>query len=159
MPPGLDEHTFARVDKDNRQISGRSARDHIARILFMAGRISDNELALFSREEAVGNVDRNALLALGRQTINQQCEVNLFALRPLSLAVAFERGELIFKDHLAVIEQSPDQRALAIINAAACDEAQKLFVLVLVEISVNIFSDQRFGFVDGRSRFRSSHQK
>ena len=155
VPPRLDEHTLARIDKDNRQISGRGARDHIARILLMTRSIGDNELALFGCEEAVGNVDCYALLALGRQSVDQQCEVNFVALRALRLAVGLKRGQLIFKDHLAVIQQPPDQRALAIIHAAAGDEAEQLLVLMLVEISVNIFSDQRFGFINGLFR----HQK
>jgi hypothetical protein len=51
-------------------------------------------------------------------------------LRAVALAVAFQRGELVLEDHLAVVEQPPDQGGLAVIDAAAGDEAQQALVLV-----------------------------
>ena len=43
--------------------------------------VSDDELAFFGREKAIGNVDRDALFALGSETIDEQGEVNLLPLR------------------------------------------------------------------------------
>ena len=53
------------------------------------------------------------------------------ALRPVPLAVAFQRGELVVEDLLALVQQPADQRRLAVIDAAAGDEAQKLLALLL----------------------------
>jgi hypothetical protein len=49
---------------------------------------------------------------------------------------------MIFGDHLGVVKQTADQRAFAIIDTAARDEAQQFFVLMLREISVDIGRDQ-----------------
>jgi hypothetical protein len=47
----------------------------------VARRVGDDELAPVGAEEAVGDVDRDALLALGGQAVDQQREVDLAALR------------------------------------------------------------------------------
>ena len=95
------------------------------------GRVGDDELALVGGEEAIGDVDRDALLALGGEAVDQQREIDLLALRADALAVGFERGELVLEDHLGIVEQPADQRGLAVVDAAAGDEAQQRLVLVL----------------------------
>jgi hypothetical protein len=62
--------------------------------------------------------------------------------------VAFERGQLIFKDHLGIIEQPPDQRRLAVVHRPAGDEPQHRLVLVGFEIGVDVFGNERVGDVD-----------
>ena len=57
-------------------VGGRGAGDHVARVLLVARRVGDDELALVGGEEAVGDVDGDALLALGRQAVDQQREVD-----------------------------------------------------------------------------------
>ena len=54
---------------------------------------------------------------------------------PTFLRVGLERGELVLEDQLGVVEQPADQRALAVVDAAAGDEAQQALVLVRVEIA------------------------
>ena len=80
---------------------------------------------------------------------------------PTSLAVGFQRGQLVFEDHLAVIEQPPDQRGLAVIHRPAGDESQHGLVLMLLQIGVDILGDQRFGLVTGGAVicFGPGHQK
>ena len=80
MPPRLRQHALARIDQDHREIGGRRAGHHVARILLVARRIGDDELALLGREEAIGDVDRDALLALGGEAVDQQREIDLLAL-------------------------------------------------------------------------------
>jgi hypothetical protein len=108
----------------------------------VARRVGDDELAPLGAEEAVGDVDRDALLALGRQAVDEQREVDLAALRAPLPAVALDRGELVLEQHLAVVEQAPDQRALAVVDAAAGDETQQALVLVLVQVGVDVGGDQ-----------------
>ena len=81
VPPGLGQHALARIDQDHREVGGRGAGDHVARILLVPGRVGDDELALLGREEAIGDVDGDALLALGGEAVDQQREVDLLALR------------------------------------------------------------------------------
>ena len=68
---------------------------------------------------------------------------------PTFPGIGFELAELVLEDHLGIVQQPPDQRRLAVIDAAAGDEAQHRLVLVLVEIGVDILGDQGFGDVDG----------
>ena len=149
MAPGLRQHALARVDQDDGEVSGAGARHHVARVLFVARRVGHDELALFGAEEAVGDIDGDALLALGGQTIDQQGEVDPAALRAHALAVGLQRGKLVLEDHLAVIKQAPDQRRFAIVHRPAGDEAQHGLVLVLVEVAVDILGNQAVDDVNG----------
>jgi hypothetical protein len=62
---GLRQHALARVDQDDREVGGGGAGDHVAGVLLVARRVGDDELALVGAEVAVGDVDGDALLALG----------------------------------------------------------------------------------------------
>jgi hypothetical protein len=73
---GLGQHALARIDQDHGKVRGRGAGDHVARVLLVAGRVGDDELALLGGEEAVGDVDGDALLALGAQAVDEQREVD-----------------------------------------------------------------------------------
>ncbi len=70
------------------------------------------------------------LLAFGSKPVHQQREVEIAALRAHALRVSLERGEVILEDHLRFIEQPSDQRRLAVVDAAAGDEAQKVLRLL-----------------------------
>ena len=72
VAPALLEHALAGVDEDQREVGGRRARHHVARVLNVAGRVGDDELALRRGEVAVGDVDRDALLALGPKAVGEQ---------------------------------------------------------------------------------------
>ncbi|MNT18084.1 hypothetical protein D3C72_1532660 [compost metagenome] len=88
---GLIQHPFTRVNQQNCQIAGGSAGRHIAGVLLMPRGIGDNKFALFSREIAIGHVNGDALLALGLQAVDQQCQIELFALGTDTLAVTVQR--------------------------------------------------------------------
>src|SRR3546814_209881 len=116
----------------------------------------DDELALFRGEKAIGYVDRDPLLTLGGEAIDEQCEIDLLPLRADALRIAFERGELILEDHFGIVEQTPDQRGFAVINRTAGQKPQHRLRLVEREIRVDIFRDQRIGLVSG---YGGGHQK
>jgi hypothetical protein len=67
----------AGVDQDDGDVARRRAGRHVARVLLVPGRVGDDELAPRRREVAVGDVDRDALLALGLEAVGQQREVDL----------------------------------------------------------------------------------
>src|SRR5207248_3920978 len=129
-------------DEDERAVGGGRTRDHVARVLLVAGSVGDDVLARVRGEEAVGDVDRDALLALGGEAVEQQCEVQLVALRAHAARVDLERGELVLEEELRLVQQPADQRALAVVDAAARDEAQEALVLVLVEVGEDVLGDQ-----------------
>ncbi len=142
VPAGLRQHALARVDQDHGEVGGRGAGDHVACVLLVAGRVRDDELALVGREEPVRHVDRDALLALSREPVDQQREIERPALRADLLRVRLERGELVLEDHLRVVEQPADQRRLAVVHAAAGDEPEQALVLVRLEIGLDVRADQ-----------------
>ena len=159
MPPRLRQHALARIDQDYRAIGGRRARHHVARILFVARRIGDDELALLGREEAIGDVDRNALLALGGKPVDQQREVDILPLRADAFAVRLQLAQLILEDRLRIVQQPPDQRRLAVIDRPAGDEAQHRLGLMRVEIGMDIRRDQRIRCVSGHANTSSLAQR
>src|SRR3546814_12852765 len=125
----------------------------------MARRVSDNELALFGREEAISDVDGDSLLTLRGEAVDEKREVDILTLRTHALAVGFECGKLILEDHLAVIEQATDEGGFAVINAAASDETQQRLVLMLFQIGVNVLRDQRVSLISLVSKGRSEERR
>ena len=61
----------------------------------MAGAVGDNELAPVGAEIAVGNIDGDALLALGGQAIQQQGEIEFFTGIAVPAAVPLQGGQLV----------------------------------------------------------------
>jgi len=104
----------------------------------MSGRIGHDEFSPVRGEKAIGNIDGNALLALSRQAVHQKRQVQIIALRSDFLGINFERGELILEDHFGFIEQTPDERALAVVHAAAGHEPQQTLVLVGLKILFDV---------------------
>ena len=45
MAPGLGQHALARIDQQHGEVGGRRAGHHVARILLVARRVGDDELA------------------------------------------------------------------------------------------------------------------
>ena len=65
----------ARIDDQDRHISMRGAGGHVARVLLVARAIDDDQAALAGIEIPPGDVDGDALLALGGEAIHQQAEI------------------------------------------------------------------------------------
>ena len=95
VPPGLGQHALASVDQKHGEVRRRRAGHHVARVLLMPRRIGDDELALFAGEEAVGDVDGDALLALRLQPIDEQREVHVVAGRAEGGGIAPQVGDLV----------------------------------------------------------------
>jgi hypothetical protein len=83
------------------------------------GRVGQDEAALRGGEVAVGDVDRDALLALGAQAVGQAREVEL-AVTPAQVV------ELVGEDRLGVVEQAPDERRLAVVDRPGSGQAQQV---------------------------------
>ena len=124
MAARLNRQAFRRVDQHDGQIRRRCAGDHIARVLLVARRVGDDELAFRRGEIAIGDVNGDALLALGDQAIGQQGQID--RVRAPFLAGFFNRRELVFENGFRVVQQTADQRTLTIINAARRGKAQQL---------------------------------
>ncbi len=124
VPARLLDHAAPRVEQDHRHVRGGRACDHVPRVLDVAGRVGELETASRRHERAVGDVDRDPLLALGAQAVGEQREVDV----PVAAALArrLDVLELVDEDLLRVEEQPADQGRLAVVDRAARDEPQQL---------------------------------
>ena len=75
VPTRLRDDAVARVDEQDRELRRRGRRHHVARVLLVPRRVGDDELAQRRGEIAVGDVDRDALLALGDEAVGQERQV------------------------------------------------------------------------------------
>ena len=124
VPARLLGGAVAGVDEEQDEVGGRAARHHVAGVLGVAGGVGDDELAFRRGEVAVGDVDRDALLALGPQPVGQQRQVHVLVAP--GEARALDGFELVLEDLLRVVEQPADQRGLAVVDRAGGREAQQL---------------------------------
>ena len=76
MPPRLRQQPFPRIHQHDGQLRSGRAGHHVARVLLVARRVGDDELALRRREVAIGDVDGDALFAFGAQAVRQQREID-----------------------------------------------------------------------------------
>ena len=93
VAPRLFDDALARIHEDDGKIRGRSAGDHVARVLHMPRRVGDDELAFWRGEVAIGHVNRDALLAFGAQAVGEIGQIDLSAAG--DVGAPFERFDLI----------------------------------------------------------------
>ena len=125
MPSRLGHDAMPRIDQQNGEVCRAGRRDHVARVLFVARRVGDDELAQGRREIAVGDINRDALFALGDEAVGQERQVQGLA---AALRRALDRGKLVGENRLGVVQQPADQRALAIIDTARGKKPQHAVV-------------------------------
>ncbi len=131
VPPGLRQDPLARVGQDHRAVRGRGAGRHVPGVLLVAWRIGHDEAPPRRREVAVGDVDRDALLALGRQPVEKKRVVELLALRAEPPRVGGKLLQVVIEEEPRLPEQPADQGRFAVVDAAAGDEAQQVDPLAL----------------------------
>ena len=134
MPAGLRQHAFSGIDEEDGEVGSRRARHHVARVLLVTRRVGYDEVSFVGREEPVRDVNRDALFALGRQTVDQQREIEFAAPRPDLSRIDRERRKLILEHHLRVVQQPPDERRFSVVDAAAGDEAQQAALLLRAQV-------------------------
>jgi hypothetical protein len=110
----LSPNEFGRIHEHDCSICARSSSHHIACVLLMAGRITDDEFATCRGEIAVGDINRDALLPLSGEAI---CE-----LREIDLAGFGDASDLIEQGSFAVNEQAANEGRFPVIDRAAGDE-------------------------------------
>jgi hypothetical protein len=124
VPARLFEDALARVDQDDGEVGGGGARHHVAGVLDVAGGVGDDELAARGGEIAVGDVDGDALLALGAEAVGEEREIQ-HLLAPL-LGRARYGLQLVREDGLRVVEQAADEGGFAVVHAARRGEAEQI---------------------------------
>ena len=133
---GLGQHALAGIDQDDRRIGVGGAGGHVARVLLVARRIGDDEGAARRGEEAVGDIDGDALLALGLEPVDQQRQIDVLAGGAVLAAVARQGRELVLENQLGVVQQPADERRFAIVHRAAGQEAQQALLAPASAVSI-----------------------
>ena len=77
VTPRLGEKALARIDQKHCQFGRGRAGRHVAGILLVARGVGDNERPPSGREISIGDVDGDALFALGFQPVEQQGKIDL----------------------------------------------------------------------------------
>lgn len=121
MAARLRQDALRRVDEDDGEVGERCAAGHVARVLLMARRIRADEAAVVRREVAVGDIDRDALLALREQSVQEQRVVDGTA-AAADFRIEQQRFFLVGVDELGIVQEMADERGLAVVDAAAGDE-------------------------------------
>ncbi len=124
MPARLRRDSARGVHEDDGEIRGARARDHVARVLLVAGRVGDDEAAPRRREVTVGDVDGDALLAFEREPVGEEREVEAARAAPRG---GLRNGcQLVLEQSLGVEQEAPDERALAVVDRSRGGEAQSV---------------------------------
>ena len=110
----LLDDAVAGVDQHDGDVGGAGPGDHVARVADVARGVGDDERAPRGGEEAVGDVDRDALLALGAQPVGQPREIDLGVV------------DLVGHQRLGVVEQPADQGRLAVVDRAGGGEPDEV---------------------------------
>ena len=121
---GLLDHAFAGVDEDDGEVGGGGTGDHVAGVLDMTRRVRDDEFPLGGGEVAVGDVDGDALFALGLEAVGKEGEVYVFI---AAAARGFLHGfELILEDGFGIVKEAADEGGFAVIDGAGGGEAEEV---------------------------------
>ena len=124
MAEGLRKQPLGRINEHDRQVRDRGSGSHVARVLDVPRTVGDQIAAAPGLQVSPGHVDGDALLALGVQAIEQQRVVGFPAAGAVAGAGARPRRALVVGYAPGVVQQAPDQGALAVVHAAAGDDAQ-----------------------------------
>ena len=121
MAAAVLAHALLGVDDQHGGLGARRARDHVLQELDVAGGVDDDVVALRALEEAARGVDRDALVLLVRQRVEQERVLERLA---RALALAPHRLELALRQRSGVGEQAADDRALAVVDVTDDDDVE-----------------------------------
>src|SRR6266404_7661276 len=110
VPPGLRQHTFTRIDQDDGEFGSGGSGRHIPRVLLVARCVRNDKGALTSGKKPIGDVDRNPLLPLVLEPIQQQREVEVVTGGAKPPRLALQYPELVVENQSTLVEQPADQR-------------------------------------------------
>ena len=127
MPAGLLLQTLARVEQHDRGIRAGRAGDHVLKKFLVPRRVDDDVVPRRGAKLNLRRVDRDVLLLLLQQRVEQEGVFEVHALRRASL---LDLLDLAVRQRVRVEQQPPDQRRLAMIDMADNDDLELLGVFV-----------------------------
>ena len=124
MPAGLRDDTLAGIDEQDDQARSGCAGHRVAGVLHMPWRVGQHKRTRRSGEVAVGDIDRDALLAFGAQTVDEQRQIRL--IEALVDRGAGDRVDLVGQYGLGVVQQPADEGRLAVVHTAGSGQTQQI---------------------------------
>ena len=122
MPAGLLAHALGGVDDQHRGVGLRGAGDHVAQEFGVAGRVDQHDIARGGAKADLAGVERDALVALGLQRVEQE---RPFERHAAAVADRLERFQLAVGQAAGFVQQPADQRRFAVIDVADDDDADQ----------------------------------
>src|SRR3954471_3592198 len=113
MSPALFPSTLIRRDYDSRRVGRGRAGDHVLEKLLVPGRIDDGEPALSSPKMDLGGVDRDILLLLFSEHIEDK---RVFKPPAFPLTRGPDRLELSFRKRVRRFEDPPNYSRLSMVD-------------------------------------------
>src|SRR5207249_7628659 len=101
----------------------RRAGDHVLQELLVARRVDDNVVASLPREERAGGVDRDALLLLFQESVEEE---GILELLTLPAADVPDLVQLALRERVGVGVEASEQRGLPVIHVADDDNVEML---------------------------------
>jgi hypothetical protein len=129
--PRCQGGAVADVDQEQGEVRRRRAGQHVAGILLVARRVGDHEGATRRGEIAVGDIDRDALLAFGFKAVEQERILELARNGAVSARQDRQFLQLVVGDRAGLDQQAADQGGLAVVHRAARDDVQLIAVAYL----------------------------
>ena len=127
VPVGLARHPAGGVDQQQGNVGRRGRDGHVAGVLLVPGGVGDDDPpAVRQRHVPVGHIDGDALLPLGLQPVGQKRVVDL-PRRDRRAGTTDGPSQLqgVLGHGVGVGQQTADQRGLAVVDAAAGDQADQ----------------------------------
>ncbi len=137
MPARLRGHAFTRVDQTDGQLAMTCTSCHVARVLLMTRAVGNDETTTRGSEVSPRNINSDSLFALSLQAVHCKRQIKSAASGSMHLAVFFKRSHVIFINATGVMEQAPNQRALAVIHAAAGKKPQQFIAFIAAQVVIN----------------------
>ena len=112
------------VNQDHRKVCKRSSYCHVPRVFLVSGGIRHDKAPVLRREIPVRHVDRDPLLTLRHQSVQQERIVDP-ALAAPHTAVQLQRTLLVSKQKFGVVQHMSDECRFPVIHTAAGDKFQQ----------------------------------
>jgi len=120
---GLLLNALLGVDHQEGHVGARGSGDHVLQELLVTRRVDDDVVAPFRLEEHLRDVDRDALVALFLEAVEEERELERL---PLVLADFLHVGDLGLGDETGLGQELPDERGFPVVDVAHHDEPEGL---------------------------------
>ena len=105
VPPALFAHAFVGADHQDGGVGARRAGDHVLQEFLVSRRVDDDVFASRRSKRNLGRVDRDVLILLFEQRVEQKSEFKFHSLRR---ARFLHHLDLAFRERIGVVQNPTD---------------------------------------------------